>query len=1007
MPSCINLALRLSFFYALLFPFVLFSQELHNDIQSIASTSIKRYTVSDGLPQSTVNSMVVDKRGRIWIATQDGAAYYNVRNWMPLNMPGKGNSNYVLSIYCADDSALYFGTLDGSIFSWKNDTWTTILDSVNRINKNIWDLAEMTNPDGTRSLLIATSVGLFEYNFSVLRKIPALFPVAKNLIIHKIQRGYANDFWFASNEGLLLLRNGQLTNAGYPSRINSHIFYSIYLDEDSSLWCGGDDVLARYSHGAWTAHPLHSKDTYNPIRTILRGSDGTYWVGCQNFLIRFADDTLQGLQQTFISNDIKPVYAIAEYPRGVMWFGALTGLFRYVQSSWNYLDNKYFPGSAAIYSIYQNSKGDFYFGSLHGLHTYRNGVWKKYDVSNGLRSNIIYTITEGPNGEMWFGTDGGGVNVLSGSSWRYITTEDGLPSDHIHSFYKDVSGSIWISTSTGAGRYRDGLITKFDVSTGFPFGDVAGVTDGPGGSVWLASSEGITQLKNGVLTTMEIPNGVPWGSFQCIYTAADGSIWCGTSGNGVLLFNPSTSRWQCYNDTSQTSISNNLVYGIREDAMHRLYFLTNKGVTRFTRTQPKGEEEQFISEHFTGDDGIVNNEGNIGALFTDNQQRIWIGTIDGVSFLQPTIEEPDSQQKHVVIENISVKNMPQGIRLHNNVTLNHDQNGISFEFSLLSYFKELENVYQVQLIGLDDHPSAWTKNYRKEYTNLSEGSYRFLVWGKEFQGVVSGPAEFQFTILPPFWKTWWFRLMVFVVIITVVLLAIRFYTSQQIKKKTEKIERQRYIDRERMRISQDMHDEIGSSLTKISLLSEMVRGGVEGTESGGIRPEVFDKVSSIGDISRSTIDSINEIIWSINPRYDNMESLIQYMSKLANELLTLKNIQCEVSLPNEIPDLAFSPEFRRNVFLIFKEGLYNVIKHSRATMVTIVIQADRNLLRFDIRDNGVGIHKPTSGHRSNRMGLDNMRKRAEAVQGEIVIESSEAAGTHIGFTVTELQRHLI
>ncbi|MFA6457338.1 MAG: two-component regulator propeller domain-containing protein, partial [Bacteroidota bacterium] len=513
-------SIRALYFIALLFPWFLRAQPIQSDIQAIASTSIKRYTVNDGLPQSTVNSMAVDTRGRIWIATQDGAAYYNVRTWMPVNMPAKGNSNYVLTVYCSDDSAIYFGTLDGNIFRLKNDVWTTVLDSANRINKNIWDIVETTGPDGRRSLLIGTSVGFFVYDFTTVRKIPTDVPGQRNLIIQKIQRGYANDYWLASNEGLLLFRNGRLTNVGYPAGMVSTIFYTVFMDSDSSLWCGGDDYIGRYAHGVWTSQPLKSKDTYNPIRSITRGSDNSYWVGCQNYLVRFTKDSLHRLYRTFISNDIKPVYSIAEFPRGVMWFGALTGLNRYVQSSWNFLDNKYFPGSAAIYSIYQNSAGEFYFGTLHGLHAYRNGTWKKYDVSNGLRSNIIYCITEGPNGEMWFGTDGGGINILAGSSWRYITTKDGLPSNHIHSFFRDAAGAIWVATSTGAARYFRGRFITYDQSTGFPFSDVAGATDGPDKSVWLASSEGITVLKDNTLRMLDIPSNVPWGSFQCIYTSS-------------------------------------------------------------------------------------------------------------------------------------------------------------------------------------------------------------------------------------------------------------------------------------------------------------------------------------------------------------------------------------------------------------------------------------------------------------------------------------------------------
>ncbi|AFH48591.1 NarL family signal transduction histidine kinase [Ignavibacterium album JCM 16511] len=319
----------------------------------------------------------------------------------------------------------------------------------------------------------------------------------------------------------------------------------------------------------------------------------------------------------------------------------------------------------------------------------------------------------------------------------------------------------------------------------------------------------------------------------------------------------------------------------------------------------------------------------------------------------------------------------------------------------MTFFREHEINYSTQLIGYDEAPSTWKTDYKKEYTNLPDGSYIFKVWGKDYAGNISGPITFSFRITPPWWKTWWFQVLSYLLFLTLIFTSFKVITAQKEKKQFAILEKKRLIERERFRISKDMHDTIGSSLTRIAMLSDIISNSFE--KNRVVDDElnsIKKRINLIGQISREIIDEMNEIIWALSPKHDDIQSLIFYLHHYTNKMIEQSNIQLHFHFPESIEEYKLSPEERRNIFLIFKEAINNLVKYSKARTVTVSFIIENKNLNFEIIDDGVGFSELNPlDNKIPRFGLNNMKERANSIGAVLVIDSSYSKGTKIYFSL--------
>jgi signal transduction histidine kinase len=343
--------------------------------------------------------------------------------------------------------------------------------------------------------------------------------------------------------------------------------------------------------------------------------------------------------------------------------------------------------------------------------------------------------------------------------------------------------------------------------------------------------------------------------------------------------------------------------------------------------------------------------------------------------------------------------------------LNYSDNNFQIEYLGLDFRAGESLRYQYKLEGADGDWRVPTEETSVTFANLRPGSYRFLVRAMNSEGAVSEtPASVAFVIVPPVWQRWWFLLLAAVVTALVIISLFRYRTARlrevnvalsEAKRSEERLRRLREerlaeLESVRARIATDLHDDIGASLTQIAILSEVAQAQSKGNGAASA------PLAKISNVSNELVGTMSDIVWSINPAKDHLSDLAQRMRRFAADILSPRNVAIHFSIPGSGETILVNANVRREVFLVFKEAINNIAKHSGATSVDVKLDISRTEVLLEIKDNGVGFEnkEPTfedtfssEGYSGN--GLPSMNKRAKAMGGYFAVISEVGKGTTI------------
>jgi len=301
------------------------------------------------------------------------------------------------------------------------------------------------------------------------------------------------------------------------------------------------------------------------------------------------------------------------------------------------------------------------------------------------------------------------------------------------------------------------------------------------------------------------------------------------------------------------------------------------------------------------------------------------------------------------------------------------QQHIQFDFVGLSYSPG--NVLRYQYRLGDDAWSTPVDSRSVHYGALPPGRYRFAVRAINSDGEASpAPATVEFRVAPALWRRAWFQGILLVLMIAGVVWVHRARVARLLE-----------IERVRTRIATDLHDDIGTSLSQIAILSEVAHQRAAGGKAG-------EPIERIGALSREVLDSISDIVWAIQPHKDHLSDLKQRMRRFAADVLSARNVKMHWSVSDSGRDFELNTELRRQVYLIFKESINNIARHSRATEARIALSVVERQLALEVSDNGCGIER-RDRHDGN--GLESMKLRAARLGGELEVRSAEGQGTTV------------
>jgi signal transduction histidine kinase len=331
------------------------------------------------------------------------------------------------------------------------------------------------------------------------------------------------------------------------------------------------------------------------------------------------------------------------------------------------------------------------------------------------------------------------------------------------------------------------------------------------------------------------------------------------------------------------------------------------------------------------------------------------------------------------ISSFKVHEQEKPVDLSSTITLTPEENAFSVGFIALNYRKLLDNQYAYYLEGFDKQWNYSGSHHRAYYTNLSPGKYTLHMKAGDALGNWNPEvARIHLVVLPAFYETWWFKLVIIAAIAGLLYTLYRYRINQLLR-----------LQQVRNRISADLHDELGSSLSGISIMGALAR------------KDLPPQHPSLSFIDRMTEEihqissSLDDIVWNISPRNDALASIVARMTRYASELFEARQIQYHFHMPLQLGQIKLSMEQRRNFYLIFKESVNNLIKYSNCAQASVRVSIDRKKIFMTIEDDGVGFDP---NHPSDRNGLKNLKARAASLKGTLHILSQPGKGTRLELT---------
>ena len=471
----------------------------------------------------------------------------------------------------------------------------------------------------------------------------------------------------------------------------------------------------------------------------------------------------------------------------------------------------------------------------------------------------------------------------------------------------------------------------------------------------------------------KIDQRVP-GSPRSIAADQDGNIWLGTRDQGLYFLSIKDLNVTAVKQISTLNgLSANFVNYLYCDNDNHIWACTPSGVDRI----------KFVQDHFLVEN--ITRRNNLYLAIQKLQQTksgfTWILTSGGIVTYKPSHITPNNWKPHVSFARIAIRNAPD-VSIVANSELKYNQNNLIFFLAAPTFLDEKQTRFSYILEGSGNE--NWSPPLAEasiNFVNLPPGEYNLRVKATFLHGKYPDvETSFAFTILPPWWQTWWFKLAIGIVTLALALLALRYYIQRKLELQRVMLEKRRAIEKERTRIATDMHDDLGAGLSQIKFLSEMI----------GMRKQKHlpfeEEIDSIRAFSHEMIDKMGEIVWALNEKNDTLSDLLSYTRSYAAEYMEQNGIHCVVKEPDNIPTIDVNSEFRRNIYLTVKETLHNIVKHAQATEVIMSFRIAGDLI-IQIKDNGKGID--LASIRSAGNGLISMHNRIEELNGRFDIANSD------------------
>lgn len=693
--------------------------------------------------------------------------------------------------------------------------------------------------------------------------------------------------------------------------------------------------------------------------------------------------------------------------------------------------------------LFADREGNWWAGfELAGLARIREGRFQQPTLGLDDAGRSARSVCVDDAGNVWIGLVGGGLAGLIGDTFTNISFPGDMPRGSVVSVYSDRHDQLWVSAagekerlmvvsnrivsavnpplynvkviyaSRKSGKIwagtRGGLYVSEDGQKPFhPVTEISSQTvralaEDFRGNLWCGDDGGnLYRLTDGAVEAFRSEENPHGQAIWAILPQTNGVLWIGTFRGGLLRFKEG--RFFCY--TKAEGLPDNVVSQILDDDSGHLWLGTHQGIFRVSKRSldevAEGRRRTVEGVIFGRADGLPSLECSGGynpSAWRAGDGTLWFSTLKGPVFIEPSTVQLNQRPPEVLIEEV-IANGKQlwpdnGKALGWGRALSESdrawqipagQGQMEFRFIGLSLSAPERVKYRYKLTGIDEEWVDAGERSFVHYASISPGYYNFMVTACNAEGGWNPkPVSFPFEVLPHFYETIWFRVVVLVLAIVTIYQIVRYRYRQRLRRQAEQLERKAAIEQERARIAKDIHDDLGSSLSLIAVMGDLARQDQSG-----------ERIGKISSTARQAVKLLDEIVWAVNPRNDSLAQLVEYVCGFAADYLGAADIRCRLEVPDRMPSIEFSSKTRHNVYLASKEALQNVVKHSQAKVVELRVAVEKDAVVIVIRDDGRGF----TGEPDNAVadGLRNMRQRMEDIGGQcrIVTYTGGSGGTEV------------
>ena len=1003
------------FIASFIFPGTFLGQSLNAPIR------FTNYKMADGLPSNVVNSIIQDTRGFVWMSTSQGlarfdghkfAVYNHIRvdsNSMPYDNVSKciELKNHHLLFNCRTKMWMlnpfnhqqyappdFWKNKNSALLAYLNENLIGIncSDKIYFTNMNLQVIDSVKKPVqgiislnylGNNKVLISNNHKVFCY--SLVEKKTEEWKINESVFGNTDGQGVV---WVDTVNTMVYLGNyfnGIFTvsynpaNTAYlkPQRLVDINLGAQIIIKDDDLIGITDDKLYIFQKDKSPVIINNGLNNNNNLPggpgQLFADNKGNFWVTGHNGVSRF------NLHQLIYQYWKLPYAANLQFStkyKGKIWMRSENYGSLYFDTQLQQLNNidssiiKYCWGVVPVNNqmyIHGNSTVGKYFlppGNVKLL-AY-NIQTKKITAPAFLKpyyhgAELISMIFQSHNGDIWYSLNKGNGLVRQKANsdefrqYRYTDIPAPFSFRYVNKAAEDAAGNIFFSVNK-----RTEIL------------------------VWKNQEQHFEEWKADSLLNMP---AISFGPLACHLIDSKQNLWISYESTGLMRYNLVSKKGKLYE--IEDGLPTNIIGNIIADADDNIWLPTAKGLVCLLAATDK-----FLV--FTEQDGLPFSNFFESHLFYDKDDTSLYFGSTGYLFRVKTNDLLRIKQQNNIslyIDRMDVNNKPYYFTNTDNLRLKPNENNLQFSFTVLDLKNAVSNTnYEYSLTNNSDNPVWQELNGTNiiAFNQLNPGSYYLQVrMLDEANNIyVNGSNRFHFTIATPWNKSWWFITLVSLGILLFIWALIRAYFLRRIEKQRALIEKQTALAKERKRIASDMHDDLGAGLSRIRYLSAGMKNEMK---DEGLQKD-FDKIITSSD---ELVDNMNEIIWALNSTDEKLENVLYYIRSQCSEILDGAGIVFQVTLPEYIPDKTLNSEEKRNLHLVVKEAVHNIIKHAQASTVSITIEIENNLL-MTITDNGKGFNVQESRLKGN--GLGNFEKRMSSLKGSFDI-NSDSKGTTVRFII--------